>query len=71
MNGFIVPRFFEIEINEEIRRYIPDFYLPDDDLYVELNCSRPDKPKRRKIDIFKRTYPFIKFKEIDLYRKNS
>lgn len=34
---------FSIDVNGKIKKYTPDFYHPDDDLYVETKAMRIDK----------------------------
>lgn len=61
------PHTFELEWDEEgnlVRAFSPDFYLPDEDLYVELTTMRPKliTKKNRKIRRLQELYPDINIK---------
>lgn len=61
------PHTFELEWDEAgnlTRAFSPDFYLPDEDLYVELTTMRPKliTKKNRKIRKLKKLYPEINIK---------
>lgn len=58
------PRTFDLEWDGEgqvTKAFTPDFYLPDQDLYVELTTSRPKlvTKKNRKIRRMAELYPEI------------
>lgn len=61
------PRTFVLETDEEgrvIEAARPDFYLPDQDLYVEVTVMRQSlvTRKNRKLRELKRLYPDVKVK---------
>ena len=61
------PRTFDLEWDDEGRvtqAFSPDFYLPDQDLFVELTTIRPKlvTKKNRKIRRLKELYPEINIK---------
>ena len=61
------PRTFELDWNEEggvTLAFSPDFYLPDQDLYVELTTVRPKQitRKNRKMRLMRERYPNINVK---------
>lgn len=61
------PRTFELEWDDEGRvteAFSPDFYLPDQDLYVELTTLRPELTtrKNRKLRRMEEIYPDVKIK---------
>lgn len=61
------PRSFPLKTDENgniIKAFTPDFYLPDEDLYVELTTMRPKliTRKNRKIRLLKERYPEINIK---------
>ncbi len=61
------PRTFPLEYNEDgslISAFSPDFYLPDQDLYVELTTqsARLNNLKNRKIRKLREMYPDISVK---------
>jgi hypothetical protein len=61
------PRTFPLEWDEEgniIEAFSPDFYLPGQDLYVELTTLRPklSTKKNRKMRRMKELYPEINVK---------
>lgn len=61
------PRLFVLERDEEGRvteAFSPDFYLPMEDLYVELTTVRPSQitVKNRKIRRLKELYPEVNVK---------
>lgn len=59
------PRF-EIEDTH----YRPDFYLPDENLYIEVVGSRQAyHANKRKIEKFRKLYPHIKFIIVDYKNK--
>jgi hypothetical protein len=68
------PRTFPLEWNEEgnvVEAFAPDFYLPQQDLYIELTTLRPQLTtrKNRKLRLMKELYPEINvklFKRADL-----
>ncbi|MGM0688093.1 MAG: cytidylate kinase family protein [Bacillota bacterium] len=76
------PRTFLLEWDSEgnvIEAFSPDFYLPDQDLYIELTTQKPRQAwrKNRKIRRMKELYPEINIRLIDkkgfesLLRKHS
>jgi len=76
------PRTFLLEWDSEgnvIEAFSPDFYLPDQDLYIELTTQKPRQAwrKNRKIRRLKELYPDINIRLIDkkgfesLLRKHS
>jgi hypoxanthine phosphoribosyltransferase len=67
------PRTFPIEWDEDGRvtvAFTPDFYLPDQDLYVELTTLRPKlmRQKHAKLRRMHELYPEIKIK---LFRRQD
>lgn len=61
------PRTFALEWDEEGKvseAFSPDFYLPDEDLYVELTTMRPRliTRKNRKLRRLKELYPDVNIK---------
>ena len=67
------PRTFPLEWDEEgnvIEAFSPDFYLPDQDLYVELTTIRPKLAtfKNRKMRRMKELYPDVNIK---LYKRRE
>ncbi len=61
------PRTFPLEWDEEgnvIEAFSPDFYLPEQDLYVELTTLRPQlaNRKNRKLRRMQELYPDINIK---------
>jgi hypoxanthine phosphoribosyltransferase len=61
------PRTFPLEWDAEKRvtiAFTPDFYLPEQDLYIELTTLRPhlSTHKNRKMRLMKELYPEIKIK---------
>lgn len=61
------PRSFPLTWDESGKvtsAFTPDFYLPDEDLYVELTTMRPRliTNKNRKIRLLKKLYPGINVK---------
>ncbi len=61
------PRTFPLEWDEQgnvIEAFSPDFYLPDQDLYVELTTLRPQLAsyKNRRLRRMKELYPDINVK---------
>ncbi len=45
--------------------YTPDFYLPEDDLYIELiRGTNVPVVKRKKLEVFRRCYPKVRLKVI-------
>jgi hypothetical protein len=61
------PRTFPLEWDENkniIEAFTPDFYLPQQDLYVELTTLRPDLAtiKNRKLRRMQELYPEINIK---------
>ncbi|RME64123.1 MAG: hypothetical protein D6790_03675 [Caldilineae bacterium] len=61
------PHTFPLEWDEEgnvVVAFSPDFYLPDEDLYVELTTLRPKliRHKNRKIRRLRELYPHINIK---------
>ncbi|MGQ9816152.1 MAG: hypothetical protein ACUVR3_13570 [Candidatus Roseilinea sp.] len=61
------PRTFPLEWDEQgnvIEAFSPDFYLPDQDLYVELTTLRPQLAsyKNRRLRRMKELYPHINVK---------
>lgn len=67
------PRTFPLEWDEDgnvIEAFAPDFYLPEQDLYVELTTIRPKLAtfKNRKMRRMKELYPDINIK---LYKRRE
>lgn len=67
------PRTFPLEWDEQgnpTLAFTPDFYLPDQDLYIELTTLRPKLStiKNRKIRKMKELYPEINIK---LYKRKE
>lgn len=61
------PRTFPLEWDQEgnvIEAFTPDFYLPDQDLYVELTTLRPQlaNRKNRKLRRMQELYPEVNIK---------
>lgn len=61
------PRTFELEWDEKGKvklAFSPDFYLPDQDLFVELTTLRPQLAtiKNKKLKLMNELYPEIKIK---------
>ncbi len=61
------PRTFELEWDEHgavTMAFSPDFYLPDQDLYIELTTLRPQLAaiKNKKMRLMETLYPEIKIK---------
>jgi hypothetical protein len=61
------PRTFPLEWDEEGRvtlAHSPDFYLPEQDLYIEITTLRPQlsSNKNRKLKLMKEVYPDINIK---------
>jgi hypothetical protein len=61
------PRSFQLSWDEEgnvTSAFTPDFYLPDEDLYVELTTMRPKliTLKNRKIRLLKELHPELNIK---------
>jgi hypothetical protein len=61
------PRTFDLEWDDQgnvIEAFAPDFYLPDQDLYIELTTLRPNLTtrKNRKLRRMKELYPEINIK---------
>lgn len=61
------PRTFPLVWNENgqvVEAFTPDFYLPEQDLYIELTTLRPklSNPKNRKLRLMQQLYPQIKIK---------
>ena len=61
------PRTFVLETDEDGRvteAFTPDFYLPEQDLYVEVTVMRQSlvTRKNRKLRELKRLYPEVKIK---------
>lgn len=61
------PRTFNLEVdsNGKVKlAFTPDFYLPEQDLYVELTTLRPQLAsiKNKKIRLMENLYPEIKIK---------
>lgn len=61
------PKTFNLEWNEKGKvklAFTPDFYLPDQDLYVELTTLRPQLAsiKNKKLRLMNELYPEIKIK---------
>ncbi len=64
------PRTFLLEWDSEgnvLEAFSPDFYLPDQDLYIELTTQKPKQAwkKNRKIRRMKELYPDISVRLID------
>jgi len=67
------PRMFPLEWDEAgnvTQAFSPDFYLPDQDLYIELTTLRPElvRIKNRKIRRLKELYPDVNIK---LFRRSD
>lgn len=67
------PRTFVLEEDEEgrvIEAFTPDFYLPEQDLYVELTTMNPRQitAKNRKIRRLRERYPDV---NIRLFRRRD
>lgn len=67
------PRTFELEWDETGKvavAFTPDFYLPDEDLYVELTTLRPKlmRQKHAKLRRMQELYPEVKVK---LFRRQD
>ncbi len=67
------PRTFALEWDENhqvIEAFTPDFYLPEQDLYIELTTLRPKLStfKNRKLRRMKELYPEINIK---LYKRRE
>jgi hypothetical protein len=65
------PREFVLDRDSEdrpIRSFTPDFYLPDQDLYVELTTmsARLTYRKNRKVRRLQELYPDVRIKLLDL-----
>jgi hypothetical protein len=61
------PRTFDLEWNEKGKvklAFSPDFFLPDQDLFVELTTLRPQLAtiKNKKLRLMNELYPDIKIK---------
>lgn len=61
------PRTFPLEYNEDgglKSAFSPDFYLPDQDLYIELTTqsSRLNNLKNKKVRMLQELHPHIKIK---------
>lgn len=61
------PRTFPLERDDQgnvIEAFTPDFYLPQQDLYIELTTLRPKltTPKSRKLRRMKELYPDVNIK---------
>ena len=64
------PKTFLLEWDSEgnvIEAFSPDFYLPDQDLYIELTTQKPKQAwkKNRKIRRMKELYPEVSVRLID------
>jgi len=64
------PKTFLLEWDSEgnvIEAFSPDFYLPDQDLYIELTTQKPKQAwrKNRKIRRMKELYPHVSVRLID------
>ena len=67
------PRTFVLREDEEgrvLEAFTPDFYLPEQDLYVELTTTSPRQisQKTRKIRLLKERYPDV---NIRLFRRRD
>lgn len=61
------PRTFELEWDEDGKvtlAFTPDFYLPDQDIYIELTTLRPQLStrKNKKLRLMQELYPQIHIK---------
>lgn len=61
------PKTFDLEWNEKGKvklAFSPDFYLPDQDLYIELTTLRPQLAtiKNKKLRLMNELYPDVKIK---------
>src|SRR3990167_188958 len=62
------PEAFEIEIAGIKCHWIPDFYFPETNEYVELNCRPPAPKKRKKIAAFQSQCPLLRLQEVNVPR---
>ena len=67
------PRSFPIEWDEQgraIKSFTPDFYLPDEDTFVELTTMKQSlvTKKKRKVRLFRAHYPELAIRL--LYRRD-
>ena len=67
------PRSFPIQWDEEGRptkSFTPDFYLPDEDVFVELTTMKQSlvTKKKRKVRLFRARYPDVDIRL--LYRRD-
>lgn len=59
------PEYFEIYIDDKKRNWIPDFYLPEIDRYIEISTYNGDsEQKKKKIQAFREQHPSIDLIEI-------
>jgi len=58
------PKAFDLILNQRKRIYIPDFYLPEFDCWIEVKGWWRPKAKK-KFNKFKKTYPEINIKVFD------
>jgi hypoxanthine phosphoribosyltransferase len=61
------PRTFPLKTDEQdnvIEAFAPDFYLPQQDLYIEITTVRPQLStrKNRKLRLMKELYPSVNIK---------
>ncbi len=61
------PRTFPLEVDANgnlIEAFTPDFYLPQQDLYIELTTLRPHlaRYKNRRMRLMQQLYPDVKIK---------
>ena len=61
------PKTFDLEWDDKGKvklAFTPDFYLPDQDLFVELTTLRPQLAsiKNKKIRLMNELYPYVKIK---------
>lgn len=61
------PQAFEIKDENGIKlHYIPDFYLPESDKYIEIKKRKDQIKNHKKITLFKEQYPSIKYEILTL-----
>jgi hypothetical protein len=68
--GASCPKYFSYEMDGRTRRYTPDFYLPEHDLFLEVKGYWWGDDKR-KMDIVQTTYPNVKFVIIEKEEYNK
>jgi hypothetical protein len=58
------------DLQEATHSYYPDFYLPDDDRYIDIKAPYFYKLGREKFNLIKQQYPELKLDIIE-YKKNT